>query len=183
MLCSVIASINNLLLPVACLLYQSQVITARSDARCTLQANHSELQKQNSALSSTVTALNQEVESLKASLSTAEQQVSDFQQQLATHAETHQATLEALEKQAETLQVRHMSAVAVMGLTALKCAYVAYILVWPCSPCHTMRAVVAHLDLHADCHVKVYHTLIHYCVLLIHSRVLYPLCAQVAIDI
>lgn len=108
-LCPVIASIDNL---TVALLYQSQFITAGSDARCTLQADHAELQKQNTALSGTVTALNEEVESLKASLCTAEQQVSDFQQQLAAHGETHQATLEALEKQAETLQVSCKSAVA-----------------------------------------------------------------------
>lgn len=52
-----------------------------------------------------MSALDAEVESLKASLSSAEQQVSDLEQQLASHAETHQATLEALQKQAETLQV------------------------------------------------------------------------------
>lgn len=117
MLCSVIASIGNLdwcLWRVCCI-----------RAPCALQANHAELQKQHTALSSTVTVLNEEVESLKASLSTAEQQVSDFQQQLATHGETHQATLEALEKQAETLQVNCMSAAAV-GITACRTIEVAY---------------------------------------------------------
>lgn len=70
-----------------------------------MQANHADLQQQEAALSGRVAALDEEVASLKASLSSAEQQVSDLEQQLASHAETHQATLEALEKQAETLQV------------------------------------------------------------------------------
>ena len=52
-------------------------------------------------------ALDEELESSKASLFKAEKQVTDLQQQLESHAETHQATLEALEKQAETLQVRN----------------------------------------------------------------------------
>ena len=73
--------------------------------RLPLQATHAELQKQETALSGKVTTLDEEVERLKAGLSKAEQQVSDLEQQLASHAETHQATLEALEKQAETLQV------------------------------------------------------------------------------
>ena len=83
-----------------------------------LQATHAELQKQESALSSRVTALDEEVESFKASLSNAEKQVSDLEQQLASHTETHQAMLEALEKQAETLQVRScISGVPANGLS------------------------------------------------------------------
>ena len=91
---------------VACTSYTCHQRQAPQFSIC-LQANHADLQKQEAALCSRVTALDEEVESLKASLSSAEGQVSDLEQQLASHAETHQATLEALEKQAETLQVCH----------------------------------------------------------------------------
>lgn len=52
-----------------------------------------------------MSTLNEEVVSLKESLTNAQDQVNQLEQQLTSHAEVHQATLEALEKQAETLQV------------------------------------------------------------------------------
>ena len=43
--------------------------------------------------------------SLQTSLSGAQQKVSELEQQLSAETETHQATLQALEKQAEALKV------------------------------------------------------------------------------
>ena len=63
------------------------------------------LQQQDVKLSAEVTALTEEVASLKTLLSSAEQQTVELQQQLASEVETGKASLEALEKQSETLQV------------------------------------------------------------------------------
>ena len=63
------------------------------------------LQQQEAKLSAEVTALHEEVASLKTRLDSAEQHATELEQQLASEAETGKATLEALEKQSETLQV------------------------------------------------------------------------------
>ena len=132
---------------VACVPYCLQT----PDLSVLLQETHAELQKQEIALSSRVTALDEEAESLKAILTKAEKQVSDLEQQLASHAETHQATLEALEKQAETLQVcTYVSGVTVTGLSSSRTSLphlcymqVPFSLYQLSSPHHTLQAVVA----------------------------------------
>ena len=63
------------------------------------------LQQQDAKLSAEVTALTEEVASLKTLLSSAEQQTVELQQQFVSEVETGKATLEALEKQSEILQV------------------------------------------------------------------------------
>ena len=75
-----------------------------------LQVNHTALQMQEAKLSAEVAALKEEVASLKAGLSSVEQHTTELEQQLASEAETGKATLEALEKQSETLQVGHPTA-------------------------------------------------------------------------
>ena len=52
-----------------------------------------------------MTALHEEVASLKTRAVNAEQHATELEQQLASEVETGKATLEALEKQSETLQV------------------------------------------------------------------------------
>jgi septal ring factor EnvC (AmiA/AmiB activator) len=70
-----------------------------------LQGKHTSLQEQEAKLSAEVTALHEEVASLKTRAVNAEQHATELEQQLASEAETGKATLEALEKQSETLQV------------------------------------------------------------------------------
>jgi len=70
-----------------------------------LQEKHTSLQQQEAKLSGEVAALQEEVASLKTRAVNAEQHATELEQQLASEAETGKATLEALEKQSETLQV------------------------------------------------------------------------------
>lgn len=70
-----------------------------------LQEKHTSLQQQEAKLSGEVAALHEEVASLRTRAVNAEQHATELEQQLASEAETGKATLEALEKQSETLQV------------------------------------------------------------------------------